>query len=184
MTRCGGCRGWCGRPARQTGKQVDIAISGGEVEADKAIVDGLFDPLLHIIRNAIDHGIESESQREAAGKPKRGMIRVTAGRVGYRVELQVSDDGSGIDSERVRAAAVSRGVVSRKQAEELAEEEVLELLFTAGLSTADAVTDVSGRGVGMDAIRASIQRLGGRVGISSTPGLGTISVFRSQPALR
>ena len=160
--------------SRQTGKQVDIAISGGEVEADKAIVDGLFDPLLHIIRNAIDHGIESESQRDAAGKPRRGMIRVAAGRVGYRVELEVSDDGSGIDSERVRAAAVSRGVVSQKQAEELAEEEVLELLFTAGLSTADAVTDVSGRGVGMDAIRASVQRLGGRVGISSTPGLGTI----------
>jgi two-component system chemotaxis sensor kinase CheA len=159
--------------AAQLGKAVDLTIEGSDIEADKAIVDGLYDPLLHMIRNAVDHGIESAQARQAAGKPPRGSIRVRAWQLGYRIELEVSDDGAGVDLDRVRAAAVARGLIEQAQADVLDDEGVHELLFRSGFSTASGVTDISGRGVGMDSVRAAVQRLGGRVGMTSERGRGT-----------
>ncbi len=159
--------------ASLVGKTIDLSIEGGEIEADKSIVDGLYDPLLHVIRNAIDHGIEPTPEREAAQKPLRGNIKVRARQTGYRIELQVSDDGGGIDVERVRATAVARGIIDAAQSELLDDVGVNELLFRSGFSTAQGVTSVSGRGVGMDAIREAVERLGGRVAITSERGRGT-----------
>lgn len=156
-----------------TGKPLDIELSGSEIEVDKVIIDGIYDPLLHIIRNAVDHGIESEAERLAAGKPAKGHIVVRARRAGYRVELEIADDGRGIDPERIRAAAVDRGIVSAEAAQDLTEPEVLELLFAPGFSTARTVTTLSGRGVGMDAVREAARRLGGQAVIASEAGRGT-----------
>ncbi|RDJ20853.1 chemotaxis protein CheA [Bosea caraganae] len=157
----------------QTGKPLQLDVAGSEIEADKTIVDGLYEPLLHIIRNAVDHGIEPEDERQVAGKPAKGMISVSARQVGHRIELQVGDDGRGIDPERIRSVALARGMISADAAATLAEKDSLELLFIPGFSTSDAVSDLSGRGVGMDAVRAAVHRLGGKVAISSTAGKGT-----------
>lgn len=157
----------------QLGKPVDIEIEGGAIEADKAIVDALFEPLLHVLRNAIDHGIETADIRAVREKPARGRIRVVARQVGYRVEVTVADDGAGVDIERVRASAVAKGVVSAEAAAALDDAGVRDLLFQSGFSTAAQVNDISGRGVGMDAVRRDIQKLGGRVALDSEAGAGT-----------
>lgn len=156
-----------------TGKPLDIELSGSEIEVDKVILDGIYDPLLHILRNAVDHGIETEEERLAAGKPAKGHIAVRARRVGYRVELEIADDGRGIDPERIRAAAIDRGIISAEAAQAFTEPEVLELLFAPGFSTARTVTTLSGRGVGMDAVREAARRLGGQARIASEAGRGT-----------
>lgn len=161
----------------QVGKTVELSIEGGEIEADKSIVEGLYDPLLHVIRNALDHGIEPASVRQAAGKPSPGSIHIKAWQVGHRVEVQISDDGAGVDLERVRSMAVSRGYIDASDAALLDAADVHELLFGAGFSTAAKVTDVSGRGVGMDAVRAAVERLGGRAMLTSERGRGaTVSL--------
>ena len=156
-----------------TGKPLDIELSGSEIEVDKIIIEGIYDPLLHLLRNAVDHGIETEEERLAAGKPAKGYIVVRARRAGYRVELEIADDGRGIDPERIRAAAIDRGIVSAEAAQALTEAEVLELLFAPGFSTARTVTTLSGRGVGMDAVREAARRLGGQALIASEAGCGT-----------
>jgi two-component system chemotaxis sensor kinase CheA len=157
----------------QFGKPVDLEVEGGTIEADKSVVDALFDPLLHILRNAIDHGIESVATREAHGKPSRGRVTVRVRQLGYRIEVCIADDGGGVDIERVRAAAVEKGIVSPEDAAGLDDAGVIELLFRSGFSTAAAVSDVSGRGVGMDAVRRDVQKAGGRVSIESKAGEGT-----------
>ncbi|MGO4677395.1 chemotaxis protein CheA [Bosea sp. 2YAB26] len=161
----------------QTGKPLEIEISGSETEADKAIVDGLYDALLHLIRNAVDHGIEEQDSRSMAGKPPRGRISVSARQIGYHLELRIADDGRGIDPELVLAAALSRGLIEREEAAQLSPEQILDLLFRPGFSTASAVTEISGRGIGMDAVRATVRRLSGTVRLSSEPGRGTTATL-------
>jgi two-component system chemotaxis sensor kinase CheA len=157
----------------QTGKPLQLDVSGSEIEADKSIVDGLYEPLLHMLRNAVDHGIETEEQRRIAGKPAKGRISVTARQVGHGIELQVADDGRGIEPEQIRATALARGLIPLEAAESLDGTDILDLLFAPGFSTSESVTDLSGRGVGMDAVRTAVRRLGGKVAIASTVGAGT-----------
>ncbi|MDB5685622.1 MAG: chemotaxis protein CheA, partial [Rhizorhabdus sp.] len=127
----------------------------------------------HLLRNAVDHGIEPPAVRQAAGKPERGSIQLSARVAGDQVTIDVTDDGAGIDAAKIRRIAVSRGIVTQAAAEAMDEDAALALIFTPGFSTAEAVTDVSGRGVGMDAVRTAIERLGGRVGIGSAIGEGS-----------
>jgi two-component system, chemotaxis family, sensor kinase CheA len=165
----------------QLGKKLDLSLQGEAIEIDKSLVDGLFEPILHLLRNAVDHGIEDSSQRLAAGKPPRGVITLGAKRLLETVAIDIADDGRGIDVETVRRTAVARGLLSAATAAALPEERALELLFAPGFSTASAVTDLSGRGVGLDAVRTAVARLGGHVMLSSRFGQGT-SIRLSLPA--
>ncbi len=155
------------------GKSVRLVIEGDETEADKTIVEMLFEPLLHLVRNAIDHGVESPSERTAAGKAPAAQLRIKAERHTDQVLIEVSDDGAGIDLARVRKVAVARGLITEEQIVALTEAEALDLVFAPGFSTAAAVTEVSGRGVGMDAVRRAVERVGGHVSIASEAGRGT-----------
>lgn len=159
--------------ARSMGKEIDILVEDNGVEADKTIIEGLFEPLTHLMRNAIDHGIESPEGREAGGKPPKGTIRLTARADGGRLELTLADDGAGIDAETIRAAVRAKGLVGEDALAELGDAEVVNLVFTPGFSTARALTEVSGRGVGMDAVKTAVQKLGGRILIESEPARGT-----------
>ena len=155
------------------GKSVKLVIEGDETEADKAIVEMLFEPLLHLLRNAIDHGVESTRERTAAGKTSTARVLIKARRGADRVIIEVSDDGAGIDLSRVRSVAVSRGLVTEEQLLTLTETETLDLIFAPGFSTAARVTEISGRGVGMDAVRKAAERVGGHVSIRSVAGRET-----------
>ena len=157
--------------AVETGKNVRLLVSGDTTEVDKTVVEQLFDPLLHMIRNAVDHGIESPAERSANGKPAQGTVRLSAAHVGGRIVIQVTDDGRGIDRARVRARAVERGLLDADAV--LTEEQLDNLIFLPGLSTAETVSDISGRGVGMDVVRRNVERLGGRVLIRSVAGKGS-----------
>ena len=155
------------------GKSVKLVIEGDETEADKTIVEMLFEPLLHLVRNAIDHGVESTSQRSAAGKAPTAQLGIKAERADDQVLIEVNDDGVGIDPEVVRRVAVTRGLITEEQALTLTEAEALDLVFAPGFSTATSVTEISGRGVGMDAVRRAVERVGGRVSIASVARQGT-----------
>jgi len=159
--------------AREEEKEVDFTIEGDDVELDRTILTEISDPLMHLLRNAVDHGIESPEEREAAGKDPTGNIILRAERERDRVQIQVVDDGAGIDPDALRQKAVEKGVRTQEEVEALADEEVPELIFAAGFSTTDEVTDVSGRGVGMDVVRDTVTRLDGHVSIESEPGEGT-----------
>ncbi len=154
-----------------TGKNVVLETAGEETEIDKTIIEELSDPLIHLIRNSIDHGIESEQERLAAGKAARGTIRVEAAQRGSRIVIQVSDDGRGIDRARVRERAIEKGLIDATM--HLNEEEIDNLIFLPGFSTAETVSSISGRGVGMDVVLSNIQKIGGRVILRSEPGRGT-----------
>lgn len=154
-------------------KQVRVEITGDEVTVDKAINELLRDPLMHLVRNAVDHGIESPEDRVAAGKPARATVRVAAALVGGGVQLDVSDDGRGIDAAAVVANAIASGRITATDAAGMSERQQLELIFLPGISTAETVTTVSGRGVGMDVVRAALEQIGGSIEVSSTPGVGT-----------
>jgi two-component system chemotaxis sensor kinase CheA len=138
--------------ATATGKPVHFEMRGDSVEVDKQIADGLFEPLLHIVRNAVDHGLEDIAARAAAGKPPTGRIVLTASRQGDEVVVAVRDDGAGIDAAHVRDVAVARGVIARGGADELSDIQAQRLILMPGFSTAETITDLSGRGVGMDAV--------------------------------
>ena len=159
------------RLRRDTDKEVRLELRGADTELDKLIVEELVDPLMHVVRNAFDHAIESADEREAAGKPAEGCIRLEASQRGNDVVITCSDDGRGIDLEAVRRRAIERGVVSDSAV--LSDREALDLIFTAGLTTREEVTETSGRGVGMDVVRANITALGGLVGAESVLGRGT-----------
>ncbi len=159
--------------SRESGKEIRLEITGADTELDKLIVEELSDPLMHIIRNAIDHGIELPGPRQAAGKPGVGTVRVSAKQEGSRVVVTVADDGTGIDEQRVAQAAVSRGLVSRADVDEMGRRELLNLLFLPGMSTRDHATELSGRGVGLDVVKTNIARLSGIIDVSSTAGVGT-----------
>jgi two-component system, chemotaxis family, sensor kinase CheA len=155
-------------------KPARLVIEGGSTEADKTIVEAIGEPLLHLLRNALDHGVEPAAERVASGKPATATLNVRAARLGDRIVVEVEDDGAGIDLARVREVARSRGVVADDALAAMSDEEVQNLIFAPGFSTATAVTAVSGRGVGMDVVRATVERLGGRVSVSSRSGKGTI----------
>jgi len=157
----------------QLGKELELVLQGETIEVDKALVDGLFEPILHLIRNAAGHGVEPAAARLAAGKPARAPITLGARRVLDAVIIEIVDDGKGIDAEAVRSTAVLRGLLTEEEAAELSAEQAVELIFAPGFSTAAAVTDLSGRGVGLDAVRSAVARLGGRVAVSTRLGQGT-----------
>lgn len=158
-----------------TGKRVRLMIEGEDTEVDRGLIEGLTDPLTHMIRNSIDHGLELPDERIRLGKPPEGEVRISAAHRGGRVVIEVSDDGAGINLARVRSNAISRGLISPEQ--DLTPQEIETLIFEPGLSTASEVTDVSGRGVGMDVVRRRVQALGGRVTVRSKPGFGTTFVL-------
>lgn len=158
--------------ARSLNKDVHLEISGGEVEVDKTIVDGLFEPLLHVLRNAIDHGVEAAGDRARVGKPPIANILLTASAVSDQVVISVRDDGAGIDPIRIRATAVRRGLLPQDEADRLDAAGSIDLIFAPGFSTAAEVSAVSGRGVGMDVVRDAALKLGGKVFVDSQPGEG------------
>lgn len=155
------------------GKTIDFTISGDQIEVDKQIADGLFEPLLHLVRNALDHGIEMPDVRSAAGKPDKGTLSLQVSREGEDIVVTLADDGAGIDPGRIRTIAIARGLIEPEAAQQLSDTAALGLIFTPGFSTAATVSDVSGRGVGMDAVQAAIDRLRGRIEIDSVIGQGT-----------
>lgn len=165
--------GLVSQTAAGLGKEADLLLSGEDVEVDKAVADGLFEPLLHLVRNAIDHGVETPAARRAAGKSLPAPLRLSAAAAGDQVVIELTDDGRGLDLERIRALAVERGLAEADAAAAMSEAEVAELIFAPGFSTAQAVTGLSGRGVGLDAVRAAVGALGGRVQVHTRPGLGT-----------
>ncbi len=159
-------------------KQVKLELYGEETELDKSVVDEISDPLLHLIRNAVDHGIEPAAERRAAGKPYDGTIRITASQEGNCIIIRVQDDGRGLQIEKLKATALARGLVNEADVAAMDPIEVMNLIFLPGFSTADQVTDISGRGVGMDVVRANIRRLNGTVDIQSTPGVGSLITIK------
>ncbi|MBP3956724.1 chemotaxis protein CheA [Gemmata sp. G18] len=159
--------------AKTLGKQIELELHGEDTELDKQVAEALSDPLVHLVRNAADHGIESPQARREADKREVGVIALRAGREGNVIVIDIQDDGGGIDAERLKAKAVSTGVITAEQAAVMTREESLQLIFAAGLSTAQVVSDLSGRGVGMDVVKNNIAALGGSVTIRSEPGQGT-----------
>jgi two-component system chemotaxis sensor kinase CheA len=159
--------------AREAGKQVEFTVEGEDVQLDRSIVDRVGDPLVHLVRNAVDHGIEAPAERERAGKPPEGRVTVRAERTRNRVVVEVEDDGRGIDPAAVRETALEQGLLSGAEAESLGREETYDLLFRPGFTTREEVTAVSGRGVGMDVVGRSVAELDGTVEIDSRPGEGT-----------
>jgi len=159
--------------AKQRNKDIALEIAGQNTDLDKGILDSLAEPLAHLVRNAADHGIESQADREAAGKPARGTIRLNAYHEGDQVVIEVSDDGRGLDRDKIVRKAIERGIATPAEASRLNEAEALQLIFAPGLSTADEVTEISGRGVGLDVVKNALESLKGSVGLRTDPGKGT-----------
>ena len=164
--------------AKKLDKKIDLDLRGGDVELDKSVIEHLSDPLTHMIRNVADHAIETPKERLAAGKPETGRVELSAYHENGMVNISLSDDGAGIDAERIKKKAVEKGVITDRQAETISQEEALELIFAPGFSMAKKVTDVSGRGVGMDVVRTNIEKLRGTVHISSKVGEGTRIILK------
>ena len=164
--------------AKQCGKQVDLVLNGQDTALDKSLLDAIAEPLTHLVRNAVGHGIESDEERTRSGKPAVGTIRLQAYHQGNQVIVEISDDGRGIDAQKVRARAIERGLLKREQASQLGEADILDLIFRPGFSTADEITEISGRGVGLDVVQSVLHRLKGTVHVVSHPGQG--STFRLQ----
>jgi two-component system chemotaxis sensor kinase CheA len=159
--------------ARYDGKEVDFVIEGGETELDRSVMDGLNDPLLHLIRNSVNHGIESPDAREKAGKPRKGNVRLSAHRDRDNVIIELIDDGAGINIDKVKAKAIEKGLITLEAADTFTTEQAIDLLFQPGFSTADKISDISGRGVGLDVVRRSIEALKGTIRVETTPGKGS-----------
>jgi two-component system chemotaxis sensor kinase CheA len=157
--------------AKARGKEVQLQISGADTDLDKTIVDEVGEPLMHLLRNCVDHGIESPDERERRGKPRAGTISLNAYHEGNQIIIEVSDDGNGIDLDKVRARGIKQGLVSSD--EKLSDREIIELIFTPGFSTAEVISDVSGRGVGMDVVKKNITRLKGVFDVNTVPAAGT-----------
>ena len=178
MQRIEGLFGALPRLARdlstELGKQVMIDLEGGDVELDREMIEMIRDPLTHIIRNAIDHGIESPSERIKAGKREIGMLSITARQSGNTISIVVSDDGAGLDEDKIAEKAISTGLLSVAERENMNRDKVLQLIFEPGFSTASAVSNVSGRGVGLDVVRANLEKVGGSIKVTSAKGLGTL----------
>lgn len=164
--------------ARQTGKEVELVLSGEETEMDKTVIEEIGDPLVHLIRNSVDHGMEMPEDREAAGKPRCGRIELSAYQEGRNIIVSVTDDGKGIDAAKVRKSAFDKGLISAEEAEKLSEKDALNLIFIPGFSTASTVSNISGRGVGMDVVKTNIARINGTISVDSEVGKGTRITFR------
>lgn len=164
--------------SQKIGKEVKLDLIGGETELDRSVIEVIGDPIIHILRNSVDHGVETPDEREKAGKPRSGQIRLSARHEENHIVIEIEDDGRGIDVERVRKKAVQSGLLTADAAERLSERETLNLIFASGLSTAATVTEVSGRGVGMDIVKSNIQKLGGLVEIETVLGKGTRTTMR------
>ncbi|NPA72754.1 MAG: chemotaxis protein CheA [Gammaproteobacteria bacterium] len=158
--------------SQKLGKQIDLVMEGEGTELDKTMLEQLTDPLVHIVRNSIDHGIETPEVRIAGGKPEMGTVKMAAFHQGGNIMIQITDDGAGIDYRRIEAKAIEKGVIEEDHG--LSEQEIIDLIFHAGFSTADVVSDISGRGVGMDVVRRNIKSLGGSVDVKTTVGQGSI----------
>jgi two-component system chemotaxis sensor kinase CheA len=159
--------------SRKLGKDIHFVISGADTEVDKLIIEELSDPLMHIVRNAIDHGVEDEDYRESVGKPKFGTVALTAYQKGNHVVIEIEDDGAGIDNERLLGVATSRGLVDPDQVDSMTQSDITNLLFLPGISTSKETTEISGRGVGMDVVKTNISALGGVTEVQSDVGIGT-----------
>jgi two-component system, chemotaxis family, sensor kinase CheA len=159
--------------AQYDGKEVDFFIDGGETELDRSVMDGLNDPLLHLIRNAVNHGIESPDAREKAGKTRKGVVKLSAHRDRDNVIIELVDDGAGINVDKVKAKGVEKGLITPEVAETFTTEQAIDLLFQPGFSTADKISDISGRGVGLDVVKRSIEALKGTIRVETTPGKGS-----------
>ncbi|EMJ85844.1 chemotaxis protein CheA [Leptospira meyeri] len=164
--------------AKKTGKQVLLSISGEDTEIDKSIIEEMYDPLVHIIRNAIDHGLETPQERKEAGKQPQGTIQLTANQSGKEVWIEVCDDGKGLNREKILNKAISLGLIHQSETENLEDKDVWEFLFHPGFSTANQVTDLSGRGVGLDVVRKNVTTLKGFVDVFSNYGYGTTFLIR------
>jgi two-component system, chemotaxis family, sensor kinase CheA len=160
------------------GKHVELELVGQDTELDRTVVDAIGDPLVHLVRNALDHGLETPAEREAAGKPAAGTVRISARHAGGNVVITVADDGRGVDGRAVAAKAVHAGLIAADQVEAIDMARAIELLFTPGFSTRDQADDISGRGIGMDAVRAKVRELGGEVLLTSEPGVGSTAQIR------
>jgi two-component system chemotaxis sensor kinase CheA len=159
--------------ARQLGKEVELVITGEETELDKTMIEDLNDPLVHLVRNAVDHGVESAEERIAMGKKPQSLIELTAEQVGDHIVIEITDDGKGMNPEVLRRKAIAKGLIDAETANSLDEKQCLQLIFLPGFSTKDQISSVSGRGVGMDVVRTNIQKLNGRIDINSIQGEGT-----------
>jgi two-component system chemotaxis sensor kinase CheA len=160
--------------ARELDKQIHLEIIGAETELDRTVIDEIGDPLVHLLRNAVDHGIETKEERKAKGKPQEGTVKLKAYTSGNHVFIEVEDDGAGINREKVLKKAIDKGIVSQEEAEKLTDSEVFGLIMETGFSTADHITDISGRGVGLDVVKATIESIGGSINISSVEGKGSV----------
>ena len=159
--------------SKTLGKEIELVMEGQETELDRTVIDEIGEPMVHIIRNSIDHGIEKTEDRKKAGKPSKGTIKISAYQEGSGVIIEVTDDGKGIDAAKVRAKALANGVITEEESAAMSDEEVVHLIFLPGFSMAEKVTDVSGRGVGMDAVKTKVESLGGQFDISTELGVGT-----------
>ena len=163
--------------ARQLGKDVELVLAGEETEVDKTMIEDLADPLIHLIRNAVDHGVEMPLERQASGKPAKSLVRLEARQEGDHIVLIIADDGKGMSAERIRAKAVEKGLISEEEANTLDERQSLNLIFLPGFSTKAQISDVSGRGVGMDVVKTNIQKLNGAIEIRSELGKGSVFII-------
>jgi two-component system chemotaxis sensor kinase CheA len=159
--------------ARQSGKEIELTVKGVDTDLDKRILDAIAEPLTHLVRNAIGHGIEPGEERVRAGKPAKGTLRLNAYHQGNQVVIEVSDDGHGIDAKKVRQRALSQGLLTSEEADRLTEAETLDMIFRPGFSTAEEITELSGRGVGLDVVQSVLAKLKGTVQIETEIGRGT-----------
>lgn len=164
--------------ARELGKDVDFRVDGDEERVDRSVLDALKDPLLHLVRNAVDHGLETRAERAAAGKPQRGALQVHVTREGERLVLRVEDDGRGLDPAHLKQAAVRKGLLTEAAASAMDDDGAIELIFVSGFSSREGVTDLSGRGVGLDVVRTNLLAVGGEVTVQSAPGKGAAFELR------
>ncbi len=159
--------------SREEGKLIDFVIEGSEIELDRTVLDEIADPLVHLIRNSVDHGIETPEEREKKKKPRRGKLKLEAIREKEQISIVIEDDGRGIDTREIKKVAVAKGLISGEDARTLTEEEEVNLIFLPGFSTATKVTNISGRGVGLDVVKTGLESLGGVVELETEPGKGT-----------
>jgi len=159
--------------ARQLGKDVELVLSGEETELDKTMIEDLTDPLVHLVRNAVAHGIASPAERQAARKPAKALVTLSASQVGDHIFIEIADDGKGMRPDVLRAKAVDKGLIDAETANSLDDRQALQLIFMPGFSTKDQISNVSGRGVGMDVVKTNINKLNGKIDVLSVPGQGT-----------